>query len=464
MKLLHPGIATFCAIAAIFAFAPQQVQAGSLKHAISTALATNPRIEAAAASHRATEYVLKQAQGRFLPEIDLNADIGKEKIDRPEGLGPLVNDRWRRRKQGTISIRQVLFDGWDRANDVYRSQARISAASYKILARSELLALNVVEAYLDVVRHRDLLGLSKRNVSRHRTLLGLIKERFNAGKAPIGDVEQTIERLEAAKALVAQIRIALDTAQAKYRDAVGEKPGKLHKVKAAPGIPKNVKFAVQSALSNNPRIQAAGAEIDVAQYDKEQFRSSLYPQITLEGTATHGENLGGTPGPNEELRGMVVLTWKLFDGGVRINRDFELAERHAEKMAEQKILAREIVREVEIAWSRHVHGRSQVSSLVKQVRQNQRVLETYKDEYDANRRSLLDLLDAENANFGSRFSLSNVKALQLFAGYQILAQSGILLEKLGIQAPHNTYAIEAAPQVEGLYNSGFNNFTIPPLK
>ncbi len=438
--------------------------AASLVDAIRVAIATNPRIEAALANRRATEFVLKQAQGRFLPEVDLKADIGKERINRPEGIGPLVNDRWRRRKQATLTVRQILFDGWDRANDVYRSQARISAASYRILARTELLGLSVVEAYIDVLRHRNLIALAKRNVSRHNKLLKLIRQRFEGGGAPIGDVEQTIERVEGAKALVAQIQIALETSKAKYRNAVGEKPGRLKQVKTAPGIPISVEKAINKGISNNPRIQAAAAEIDVADFDKKQFRSSFFPKVTLEGNAVYGENLGGTPGRNEELRGMVVLTWKLLDGGIRRNREFEFSERYAEKIAEQKILARQIVLEIESAWGRTIYGRAQVAALRKQVRQNKKVLDTYQDEYDANKRSLLDLLDAENSSFGSQFTLSNARALYLFSGYQILAQTGTLLNNLGIEAPDNVAVIEAPSSIKGLYNLPVNSFNIPPLR
>ena len=438
--------------------------AKSLRDAIKRAIETNPKIEAALASRRATDYVLKQAQGRFLPEIDLNADIGKEKIDRPQGFGPLVNNRWRRRKQATISVRQVLFDGWDRANDIYRSQARITAASYKVLARSELLGLSVVEAYIDVIRHRDLLRLAARNIDRHQHLLSLIRDRFEGGKAPIGDVEQTIERIEAAKSLVAQIRIAYETAVAKYRNSVGEKPGKLNPVRAPQGLPVSRENAVAAALSNNPQIQAAAAEIDIANFNKKQFRSSLFPKLSLEGNATIGENLGGTPGSNEELRGMVVLTWKLYDGGIRRNREFELSERHAQKIAEQEILARQISLEIETSWARYVHGRTQVNSLRKQVEQNKRVLRAYQDEFDANNRSLLDLLDAESGKFASEFSLSNTRALYLFSGYQILAQTGTLLNRMGIEAPDGNMVIKAPSNINPLYNSRFDKFAIPPLR
>jgi len=119
---------------------------------------------------------------------------------------------------------------------------------------------------------------------------------------------------------------------------------------------------------------------------------------------------------------------------------------------------------IEIAWSRKVHGRSQVASLSKQLKQNKKVLLTYRDEYTANKRSLLDLLDAESASFASQFALSNARAAQLFAGYQILAQSGILLSKLDIDSPTGMVELETPANSNEVYFTGNKKLVIPSLR
>jgi adhesin transport system outer membrane protein len=450
------------ALAVCLAAACGRADAMSLSEAVDQAVRTNPRIDAAEASRRASSYVLRQAKGRLLPEVELNADIGQQKIDRPNGLGPTVNNQWNDRRQVTVSVRQVLFDGWDRANDIYRSRALISAASFKLLARSETVGLASVEAYIDVVRHNELLGLAYANVERHKKLLAIIRERFEGGKSPVGDVEQTVERLEAAKALAAQIKIARETANAKFKSVVGAPPAKLQKVAYAAGIPKTSAEVVNVSLSNNPQVKAALADIDVSHFDKKQFSATLLPQLWLEGNATRGENLEGTPGRNDELEGKLVLNWKLLDGGVRRNRVAELGERENEKIAEQMVLVRELTEESETAWARLTDGRDQVAALQKQAAQNGKVVATYRDEYNANRRSLLDVLDAENARFGSEFDLSNARAINLYASYELLAYMGVLLETLNVTAPQMDMVPTATlPGV--LARSPSRGYTILPL-
>lgn len=443
---------------------PGLAAAETLHDAVRKAVETNPSITAAQANRGATLKVYDQAKGRFLPEVDLHADWGKQRVDRPLGLGPDVNDVWRERRQATISFRQILFDGFDRLNGLYSSQARISAASYKILARSEAVALNAIEAYIDVRRHNNLIWLARQHVVRHRKLLSLTRERFEGGKAPIGDVLQTEERLEGAKALVAQIDVARETAIEKFIAAVGSPPGKLSGVKRAPGLPKSRGAALIIAKQNNPRVNAALEEIATAGFDKDQFKSSLYPNVYLEGSATRGEELDGTPGRNDELKAMVVLRWQLYAGGTKRARIGELAEREAEKVAEYDILMRELEQAVGIAWARYSKGQAQINALRAQVVQNKKVIASYQDEYDANKRSLLDVLDAENTSFGNEFALSNARAIQLFAGYQLLAHMGNLLDKLGIQRPAGGDQAIVAPSGVSTSNFGLQNFTIPPLK
>ena len=419
----------------------------NLREAVRMAVETNPRIEAAEASYRATQRALEQARGRFLPEVDFSGDLGWQKINRPEGLGPFINNVRRERRQGTISVRQVLFDGWDRANDVYRSQARISSASQRILARSEAVALSAIEAYIDIERHANLMKLSRNHVRRHEKLLKIIQERVDGGKSPISDFEQTVERLEAAKALVAQIEIALASANAKYKNAVGAKPTKLVPVRYATGIPATSAAVVDIALSNNPNIRALESDTDAADFEKEQFKSSFYPQLFFEGSATSGEDLEGTPNRNDDLKALFVLRWRLLDGGIRRNREGELAERASESRAEQQILARDLTEEIEISWARLTKGRAEVVSLKKQVAQTKKVVAAYKNEYDADKRSLLDVLDAENARFAGEFEYQNTLSLHMFSSYQLLANMGRILEELGIEQPINDLQPLNLPQV-----------------
>ena len=362
-----------------------------------------------------------------------------------------------------MTISQVLFDGFDRINDLYRSRARISAASHKILARSEAVALSSIEAYIDVVRHDRLIRLGRQNVQRHRDLLKLVQARVEGGKNTEGDLRQTRERLEAALALLSQIRSARDIASAKFKNAVGVAPRGLRRA-PLPRLPFNSSgSAVDTAMVSNPRLAAIKDEIDAASFQTGQARSGFYPLVTLEGAGSRGDDLDGTSGRSDEFSAQIRFSWKVFDGLVQLRRVEELTEREYVKIAERDALLRELVQEIEISWSRIVEGRQQVAAKSRQLVETEKVVAAYREEYEADRRSLLDVLDAENTRFAIEFELSNVRSIRAFAAYQILGHAGVLLEHLGINRPLGGERPSTGVHSSS-YASPIKSFVIPPLK
>ena len=162
---------------------------------------------------------------------------------------------------------------------------------------------------------------------------------------------------------------------------MGIDPHKWKNVRYAKGLPRRKSQVIETAVFNNPRIAVLQAEGEIASLDMEQFRSSLYPQVFLEGTASSGEDIDGTPGQSDELEAKLVLQWKLLDGGIRQARVMELSERAAEKFAEEKVIVREVTEQVDISWARLHQGRAQVEAIRKQVEQNRKLVNAYRDEY-----------------------------------------------------------------------------------
>ncbi len=308
----------------------------------------------------------------------------------------------------------------------------------KILARSESVALAAIEAYIDVVRHSRLIGLANQNVGRHRKLLEIVQTRVRGGRNSEGDLDQTRERLQAALALVSQIRSARDVAVAKFRNEVGLAPRKLGRAKTPSNPYKSTMYALRAAIDNNPRLAALRHEIDAAGFKTEQSRSSLYPTVSLEASATRGEDLDGTADRSNDFRGVVMMRWKLFDGGVRRARIEEETEREYVKIAEYDTMTRQLGQAIEIAWSRIHEGSRQVRAKREQLRQTRKVVTSYRREYEADKRSLLDVLDAENTRFAIEFDLSNITSLRQFAAYQLLGHTGRLLTTLNIAKPQGS--------------------------
>ncbi len=436
-------------------------QAMSLRDAVQITVRQHPSVAAARADRRATGYELRQAQGRLLPQVNVIADVGYQKIDQPQGKSPDVNNKWRMREEATVTVQQILFDFWDRANDIYRNAARIDASAFRVMERSEALGLRAVEAYIDVRRHSRLLDIARDNVRRHQQILELVKGRRQGGKASQGEVDQAAQRVEATKAVVAEIKQSLLESQGRFRNVIGREPGPLQPIYLPRGLPGTRAAAVRMASSGNPTIKAAEADFDAAKFTREQARSGYFPQVTLEGRASFGDDVNGTPGPNEDLLGKVVVTWNLFDGLITTNRNRAAAERMAQAEAERLARIRETSEAVDRAWASYVTGGERVKSFREQVKLNRKVVASYLEEYELSKRTLLDLLDTESSLFNSRFQLESIHAVHLFSAYQVLASMGKLLESLGVVPPGETIADHRLQSQKPL---GIFNISIEPLR
>jgi adhesin transport system outer membrane protein len=416
-------------------------------------------VGATRANQRSTAWDFKAAKSRLYPTLDVTGDVGGQYVDQPQGLDPADNAEWRLRRVITGTLTQVLFDGWDRANDIYRSAARVDAAALRVQERSEALGLDAVEAYIDVRRHRAILAIAQRSRKRLQGILGLVRELVSGGKGPASDVDQAIERITAADTVIAQIKQSLEEAKAKYRQVVGREPDELQEVRYPPNLPVSTGIAFNVALANSPAYKAAGADAKAAFFAVEQAKSGYYPTISLEGRASYGHDLEGTPGRNVDVTGKVAMAWNLFNGFGTQYRKTALREQLIRAQLEQEAVARTVRETIDRAFAAYTIGGQRVASAQEQVNATNRVLNEYQNEYKLAKRSLLDLLDAESAYFNSQFQLTSAQAVRLFSTYQLLATMGRLLYTLSVQPPP-----EAHSNMIEQTDKGFYAIDIEPLR
>jgi outer membrane protein, adhesin transport system len=432
----------------------------TLREAVEEAANAHPAVLAAQANKRATAYELLQAQGRKLPRVDLDADVGAEKIDRPEGLSPEVNDTWRARRQVTGTLSQPIFDGWDRINDIYRNAARVDAASYRVLARAEVLALEAVEAYVNVIRAEETLVLAEGHVRSNKKLLGRVREQVDAGKIPASEIEQVQERIAASEVTVERVRQTLREGEVAFQRVVGKRPDRLQPVGFPAGIPMSRQQAVATGLEINPQLGAAAADTSTVRYTYEQTKSTDYPFVGLEMRGQKGYDVNGTPGPNNEFAAKIVLRWNVFDGMITRNRQLEFADRWSQAQADEEDRRRTVSAEIERALVAYQGAKPRLDALRRQSASATKVVANYDVEYSVGKRTLLELLNAENARFTVATEIVSTEAVHLFSAYRVLGAMGSLIAsvKADLPAESHSHALSRVKRLGRLGNA------LQPLK
>jgi adhesin transport system outer membrane protein len=417
----------------------------SINDAISQAVLTNPGVGEAAANRRATEAELRQTQGTLLPQVRLESRLGPEKFDQQITPPPLGNGKWLPGREVSVVVRQILFDGFASIHDIWRQSARVNAASFRVRERSELIALDAAEAYIDVVRYRRLVAIANQNIANHEELFANVQSRYSGGRSGEGDLEQALERVEAAKATLADFRRSLDDAYSRYRKVVGLEAANVSFPAPLRGLPKSKDETLAIALRLNPTLLAAESDKEAA---KQAFRvtdGAFVPTVSLEGRASRGFDTDTFIGRRDDVSGKVVISWDVFRGGQDSWRRAETAERYTEETMRHARLQRDTLESIDKAWAARTLTATRIAALQRQLVANKKTIDIYRKEYEVGRRSLIDLLNAENQYFNVAVSLTSARGVVVFADYQLLAAMGSLLDYLKTAVPVDAAPLDTIP-------------------
>jgi outer membrane protein, adhesin transport system len=427
-----------CALLATVAFgsAVGESQAMGLREAVSIALDSNPTIGQAIMNREAIEFELRQARGLYLPRIDLESSAGARRYDSPDRRRAGTNDRTLKPAEAELVATQRLFDGFGREAEVERQASRVDGASFRVLERAEFIALAIAREYIEVLLQQRILGITNENAAFHRRTLGDIDAGVRSGTLTDADKYQASERLTSAIAKQKQAEEDLATAKIRFYTLVGQQigtPGAIPSI--APSLPRTLADAIGRGRTNNPQIAGAGADVDAGEAQVKAARSRYYPEVLLEGRARSGNDIDGNSGHTSDVAGRAVLRWNLYDGGIKSANEQEQIRRASELRLKLHQTHREVEEVIRISWERK-SAQSQLSGILnRQFGEAERVLSAYQDQFKVGRRSLLDVLDAQNTRVNAAFLTETSRYAVVLAEYRLSAATGSLVRTLGLKAP-----------------------------
>lgn len=403
----------------------------SLQDAVAKGIQTNPFYGVVANDSLATREELSQAKALYKPSIDLLAESGWERTD-----SPTIDDENLWRNRASLTLTQLLFDGRGTISEINRQKARVESTANRVGEVAEFIGLDVVEAYLEVLRQRDLLAISRANVEDHIKILETIRTGAAAGTVTEGDVSQALARQAQARATVSSTEQALREAEALFIQKVGDMPGSM----AFPDIPRDrlpgsVEDAVRQAVTQSPTLSVFESDIKVAQAEFEGSGSTLYPTVELQANAAVGNDLDGIEGDDNRESILAVMRWNLYRGGADQARQREFMHRHAISKERRADAARQVEKDMRDTWAGMLAAAERAQQFLEQAGANEKVVNVYLDQFSLDRRTLLDVLDSQNELFVSRSSHVNALYTEMFAVFRVLALKGELLSTLGVSKP-----------------------------
>jgi adhesin transport system outer membrane protein len=407
-----------------------------LRDAVQSALTTNPEIRQAVSNRAATEEERIQGQGLWYPRISVEGSAGVRSLRNPTRRAIGIADETLWPIEGDLIVDQLVYDSGGREAEIRRQAARTDAAASRVEERSEFVALNVSRTYIDYLLQQRLVAIAQDNVTFHERLAGDLREGVAKGSISIADQQQAEERLQAARTRVTQAREDLDNAGITFRTLTGIP---VDSVSMPPDLAQCMPASLEEAEANarvaNPRVREAMADLAAAREEIRAAKAELGPRFNLEGRARAGHDIDGFAGRTTDLQALAVLRWTLFNGGTKEANVREQQRRADEVHGRLFERTRSAEEDVRTAWSRLQNQTALANELEAQSRITDDVLLSYREQFNIGRRSLLDVLDAQNTRYNVQAQAQTAQLAKVYAQYRVLAAENRLVECLGVQIP-----------------------------
>lgn len=416
----------------------------TLKDAVQQTISTSPDVLFEANQRLANEEAVKGARGGFLPKVDILYGWGNERSNNPttRANNPGNPNKYvsltRYERQATLT--QMIFDGMGVLSEYNRNAARAESAAYKTYGTAEATSLRTIEKYLEVLRNRELVELTKQNLAMHLKIQDQIRVRSAGGVGRKSDQEQVEARVGLAKANLVSAQANLRDAEIAYLRVVGSKPSSLLKPELpnAAALPKSEEEAVQTAVANHPILKSAQADVKATEYQQRAAQSFMFPRLDAELGYGHNDNLDGSPGANDERYAMLRMRWNLFKGGSDIAR---ISETGYFKVQSQEVMnrtRRQVDESTRLSWNTLTSVRERIPDLKEHSDKSFATRDSYAQQFNLGQRTLLDLLDSENEAFTAKSDLISAEYLEAFARYRLLTDTSQLIGHLGVTPPEES--------------------------
>lgn len=415
-------------------------QSETLQDALDQAFQTNPALAAQRADVGVAREQLNQARGARAPTVDLSGSTTFESLDsnQPIAFNTGENKLASAQLQATLPV----YTGGQINAGIAQAQAGIMAADAQFDGVAQDLVLNVVTAYVDVLRDREAIRIRANSVALLEEQLRAATDRFDVGFATRTDVKQAEARVQGARASLAGAEAQLAASLSIYELFVGQPAGDLVAVPGAPSIPESFEVSLQSALADNPDLQALRQAERAAEQAVKSAKGATRPSLSIVGSASVQETFDqeataisptmgiiSLPADNyrdTQLRLMAQGTVPLFQGGILRSR-VRAARLERDQTRLQTVNAeRQVTASVAQAWYANIAAEQAIIASERQVEAAEIAYEGSQEELSVGTRTTLDVLDQEQQLLEARLGLINARRDAYVATHQLLRAMGKL--------------------------------------
>lgn len=423
-SLLKAGF-TFAVIFGVSAWSVG-ARAQSLPDVLLDLIENHDRINAAKNSLDAATSRIRETRGAWFPELEIDFNNGFQKR-----ANPGTQDTAKKFNETSLSVTQLLWDFGKTDTDIGISRKNRESAAINLNQVRQDLVLEGIVAYIQVYSANRRLILSRQSEDNIKKQTELEDARVAGGAGFSTDVLQAKTELAEAQSrrVVAEgtLRNALSRYHALYRDM----PKGINEFKLPPVpevlMPRTLEEAIEIGLKENFQLRNARLASDIAKDSVTRTRQDLFfPELNAVVETSHERNLDGTIGQRNAQAAKVELNFPFNLGFTALDSVSASSSDYKASIDRAADTQRTIEENIRLAWADLETARQNHDVRTAQIEIAAKFLELAREEREAGRRSLLDVLSGETRliNAQSDSVLTEVSIVQ--ATFRLLNAMGRL--------------------------------------
>jgi outer membrane protein len=416
----------------------------TLGDALAAAYENNPTLTAARSGQRALDENVPIARADGLPTLGSTIDYNEVLM---QSSNRTFSPDRTLSVQGQLTI--PLYQGGIVRNSIRGARARVESGQAQLRGTESTVFNRVVAAYMDVLRDEAVVALNRNNVDVLGVNLQATRDRFDIGDLTRTDVAQSESRLALARGNLEAAEARLISSRETYIQLVGSAPGDLTAPPPLPGLPATVDDAVETALAENPDLEAAQIDAQASGFDVRSARGTRMPRVSFTTNGAYTNFLGsissGIPGVTAQQTQTtastgVTVTIPLFQGGQPAARVRQAQARESQALETLIGAERSIIAQTRAAFASLRGARAVAQSSEIAVNASRLSLEGVRAENSVGSRTILDILNAEQELLNAQVQLVSARRDAYVAGFTLLAAMGRAeAEDLGIATGEALY-------------------------
>jgi len=411
----------------------QNAFAETLNDALARVYQENATLQAARMGLTVTNEEVPQAIANWLPTISASGSLTRANAETLTTTDSHSNSR---SQSKSLSISQTLFKGGSLFSTYDRANLNVLQERTKLEGTNQTVLLSGVTAYMNVIRDRAIVKVRLSNLRVLQRRQQSVKVEFDLQRRTQSEMSQAQSRSARARAQLSKARATLHGSQSTYENITNLSPDELEKPIFDFPLPPTFEDALDAAQKNHPSVIAARLAAEMAKLDIDSRQRERLPSVSL--SASRSEEFQTSPhseadSTTKTSTASLTMTVPIFQAGLEISKTRAARKTYSQKLIELSNAVRTVKKNFLIAWEGVLEVEDQLAARQEEIDAARVALDSVKAEAEVGRRTLLNVLNAEQEYLDAMLNEISAHRDQVVLIFTLLERMGRLtISELGL--------------------------------